>query len=132
MTKALIAIAIIFLGFNSFSQIDSIDSRIDKTKVPTGVHKSKPVVKHTESNSKEFTISKKAGEKQILQNDAFYLDQISKIDQHINSINAKIAYVKSDELENANALNSGWYENMDNNLVRLNEKKKFFQAKLNN
>ena len=54
----------------------------------------------SKSQNKTIIISKKAGEEQVVHNDAYYLDQISKIDQHINSINEKIAHVKSDEVEN--------------------------------
>ena len=85
----------------------------------------------TKSVNETVMISKKAGEEQVVHNDAYYLDQISKIDQHINSINVKIAHVKSDEVENTKALESGWFDSMDNTLVRLNEKKALFQTKLN-
>ncbi len=85
----------------------------------------------SKSQNKTIIISKKAGEEQVVHNDAYYLDQISKIDQHINSINVKIAHVKSDEVENTKALESGWFDSMDNTLVRLNEKKALFQTKLN-
>lgn len=131
MNKMIIIVFSLLISINGFSQTESIHTKINTSKTPVGVDKSKPKVLHTEKAGKEFTISKKAGEEQVVHNDAYYLDQISKIDQHINSINVKIAHVKSDEAENTKALKSGWFDSMDNTLVRLNEKKASFQTKLN-
>ena len=123
-------IKMLFLVIMSIITISSYAQNEPQPK-STSKSKSSQSFVVTKSQKKSVTISKKAGEEQVVHNDAYYLDQISKIDQHINSINVKIAHIKSDEAENTKALNSGWFDSMNNTLVRLNEKKASFQTKLN-
>ena len=131
MTRAFTVVFGVFFAVNGFSQTESIDSKIDKTKIPVGVDKSKPTVRRTEKSSKEFTISKKAGEDQVLHDNAYYTSQIVKINQNLSAINQKIQLIKNDEDQNAEAISSGWIDDMENIKTRLLSKKAAYQKKLN-
>lgn len=109
-----------------------INTRINKVDNSTQPLKSKSNSGSVSkvAQNKPVTISKKAGESQVVHNDAYYQNEIAKIDNHIASINTKIAYVNADPVEKANATASGWFEDMNLYKSKLIAQKELLQSKL--
>ena len=109
-----------------------INTRINKVDNSTQPLKSKSNSGSVSkvAQNKPVTISKKAGESQVIHNDAYYHNEIAKIDNHIASINTKIAYVNADPVEKANATASGWFEDMNLYKSKLIAQKELLQSKL--
>lgn len=80
---------------------------------------------------KTTTISVRAGESQVTHDNQYYQNEITKIDRHIEMIDQKIAFVNSSPEEKQKAIDSGWFDQMDETKADLNAKKTALQAKLN-
>ena len=91
-----------------------------------------PVVIPTKvvSQSKSVTISKRAGQPQRVHNEAYYLEEIAKIDNNLAAIDQKIALVNADPNEKQLALTNGWFQDMENIKNDLKLKKTSLQEKL--
>ncbi|MBL1279364.1 MAG: hypothetical protein COA33_003790 [Fluviicola sp.] len=130
MKTTLTILAFIFASFYSVSQ-EKKELTIEKTqKTPTAKSKERISVSKEKGASKPITISKRAGEPQRVHDNSYYLDEIKKIDANILAIDTKISLVNADSVEKTKALESGWFDNMDNIKRRLNAKKKIYQEKI--
>lgn len=130
LTALLCFVAFAFCA-NSQEKQD-INTRINKVDNSTQPLKSKSNSGSVSKNGQNtpVTISKKAGESQVIHNDAYYQNEIQKIDNNIASINTKIAYVNADPVEKANATASGWFEDMNLFKTKLSAQKVLLQGKL--
>ena len=82
------------------------------------------------NQSKSVTISKRAGEPQRVHNEAYYLEEIAKIDNNLAAIDQKIALVNADPAEKQLAIANGWFQDMANIKTDLQLKKTNLQEKL--
>jgi hypothetical protein len=113
-------------------QKQDINTRINKVDSSTQPFKSKSNSGHVSKSelNQPVTISKKAGEAQVVHDNTYYQNEIAKIDNHINAINTKIAYVNNDPVEKSNAIASGWFDEMELYKTKLNTQKQLLQGKL--
>lgn len=81
-------------------------------------------------HSKSVTISKRANEPQRVHNQAYYTEEIAKIDGNILAINQKIVLVNADPQEKQLAEANGWFQDMDKIKNDLLLKKTNLQEKL--
>ena len=102
--------------------------RIISDRLPKSADVNKEV--KLETTSKSTTISIRAGESQVTHNSAYYQNEIDKIDAQILAINTKISIVNANSEEKQVALNSGWFTDMENIKIQLENKKQEFQAHL--
>ena len=131
MIKSLTLISLVFLTTVSFSQETKKVEAKPTQVAPRSTEKQRTsTVKQSQKNSQAITISKKAGEPQRVHDEAYYNEEISKIDNHLDAINQKIEFINNDPTEKAKAIEGGWFEDMDNIKRRLNSKKKIYQEKL--
>lgn len=77
-----------------------------------------------------YTISKKAGEEQVLHDNAYYQSKIDIINQTIQAIDLKVNHVwNSTEKEEAEA--NGWFEQMYETKQALIQERDEYQALIN-
>lgn len=69
------------------------------------------------------SITKKLNEPQVIHNRAELENEMLRIDSHIESINSKIVTVNADPSEQAIANESGWFEDMEEIKIGLNNRK---------
>lgn len=70
-----------------------------------------------------LTISKKAGEEQVVHDEEYLKKEISRINNHIKAIDFKVENVSSDETKKAKAQSDGWFDQMKNTKVSLEQKR---------
>jgi hypothetical protein len=70
-----------------------------------------------------LTISKKAGEEQVIHDEEYLKKEISRINNHIKAIDFKVENVSSDETKKAKAESDGWFDQMKNTKVSLEQKR---------
>lgn len=75
------------------------------------------------TQNRSVTISKRAGQPQQTHDVAYYNEEIAKVDTHIAAIDAKIAHVNSIPSEQALAQQNGWFQQMDQIKLELNQKR---------
>mmetsp|Transcript_4383 Transcript_4383/g.5854 ORF Transcript_4383/g.5854 Transcript_4383/m.5854 type:complete len:137 (-) Transcript_4383:728-1138(-) len=77
---------------------------------------------HTEvSQSRTVTISKRPGQAQRVHDVAYYNEEIAKVDAQIAAIDSKIAHVNATPSELAIAQQNGWFQQMDQTKIDLNQ-----------
>jgi hypothetical protein len=70
-----------------------------------------------------LTISKKMGEEQVVHDEEYLKKEISRINNHIKAIDFKVENVSSDETKKAKAESDGWFDQMKNTKVSLEQKR---------
>lgn len=60
-----------------------------------------------------ITISKKAGEAQVLHDEHYFLTEIKRIQSHISAIDHKVSVVSNDPVEKERAEKDGWFDQMN-------------------
>lgn len=111
LVKHLLFLSIFFVSLNSFGQSTDWhnENAVDGT----------------------VSITKKKGQSQVVHNKAFFESELVRIDNHINAINTKIAYVNQNEEERLKAIESGWFEDMERIIGELNAQKEEAQIAIN-
>ena len=97
--------------------------------IPTAVGP-KAIPSKEVSKSTTVTISKRAGEPQRIHDQAYFLQEISVIDNNLSTIDQKIAFVNGNPQEKLKAQLNGWFQQMDEIKTQLNTKKIDLQEKL--
>jgi len=146
MKKISTFILFVTIGVNSSAQIvkenadNPVQSKVElqdiNSKRTSSDKLAKPAVANKEvkveqSKNKSTTISIRPGESQVTHDEAYFLNEITKIDNQISAIDQKIASVSNDPVEVANATNSGWFDDMERIKSELKAKKADIQNKLN-
>jgi hypothetical protein len=70
-----------------------------------------------------LTISKKAGEEQVVHDEEYLTKEIARVDNHILAIDFKVENVSSDPSKKAKAEQDGWFKQMNDIKVSLHGKK---------
>jgi hypothetical protein len=70
-----------------------------------------------------ITISKKAGEQQIIHDEIYFQREIRRIDLHMDAIDKKRQAVNADPEKKIQAINNGWYDQMSNTEKSLREER---------
>lgn len=78
------------------------------------------------------TISKKKNEPQVIHNKEYFLNEIIRINNHIEAINTKIESVNSDKKLKSEAKKSDWFDDMERIKNELEIEKLNIQNKLIN
>ena len=82
--------------------------------------------------SRSTTISKKPGQPQRTHDLAYYNEEIAKIDAHVAAVDTKIAHVNNTPSEKALAEQNGWFQEMDQIKLELNQKRATLVQKRDN
>lgn len=77
-----------------------------------------------------LTISKKMGEEQVVHDEEYLKKEISRINNHIIAIDFKVENVSSDETKKAKAESDGWFDQMKNTKVSLEQKRMKLEEEL--
>ncbi|MDP4797570.1 MAG: hypothetical protein NWR50_01780 [Crocinitomicaceae bacterium] len=121
----------LFVSFAiNLSAQEDIQEKITSAPQPTKVPVANEDVKIEKSINKSTTISIRAGESQVTHDEAYFLNEIAKIDNQISAINQKIAIINNDPVEAANANASGWFDDMERIKSELETKKANIQNQL--
>jgi len=110
---------------------EDIQERITTSPQPVSKSVLSDGVKIEKSVNKSTTISVRAGESQVTHDNAYFLNEIAKIDNQISAINQKINQVNSDSTEADRAEDAGWFDDMENIKAQLEAKKVNLQNQLN-
>lgn len=128
--------ALLCLGVFSFSvnaQVkEDINSRIKKVDNTNQPLRQKVHSGQGSNSNQPVTISKHAGQPQVVHDNAYYQNEISKINQHLVAIDEKVSYINSDATRQANAQANGWFDQMEDIKSKLQAKKALLQSKLTN
>lgn len=100
---------------------------------PTPVHPEfKGTTTTVTTQSRAVTVSKRPGEAQRTHDVAYYNEEIAKIDAHVAAIDAKIAHVNNTPSEKVLAEQNGWFQEMDQIKLDLNQKRATLVQKRDN
>ncbi|MCR9173067.1 MAG: hypothetical protein NXI10_11270 [bacterium] len=112
------------LLFSAVAFCQQTGTEITPTQAPSKMHAEYRGATHTEvKQSQSVTISKRPGQPQQTHDAAYYNQEIAKVDAHISAIDAKIAHVNSIPSEKALAEQNGWFQQMDQIKLELNQKR---------
>jgi hypothetical protein len=84
----------------------------------------------TEQASYPQTISKKQGEEQVLHDKAYYESEILRLKENLRAIDLKVASVKNDPIAHEEAMEIGWYEQMESTKKMITEQLEAFELKV--
>ena len=70
-----------------------------------------------------LTISKKAGEEQVVHDEQYLTKEIARVDNHIKAIDFKVENISSDPTKKSKAEQDGWFIQMNDIKVSLQSKK---------
>lgn len=130
MKKISIFFLFVSVAINTSAQED-IQEKIASAPQPKKTAVANEDVKIEKSINKSTTISIRAGESQVTHDEAYFLNEITKIDNQISAINQKITIVNNDPVEAEIATNSGWFVDMERIKSELETTKSDIQNKLN-
>ncbi len=128
----------IFVLVCSFSTVLTAQEEINSAIIPKSelqgtkaVSKSRTTDSKVTDSHQSTTISVRPGEAQVTHGAQFYQSEIDKIDRHIEMIDEKIAFVMNSPEDNQQAIDTGWFDQMETIKSELAAKKVALQAKLN-
>jgi len=101
----------------------------EQSPAPTTVQP-KPISTKEVHKNTTVTISKRGNNPQRIHNQAYYQEEIAKIDNNIAAIDQKVALVNADPQEKLSAEANGWFQDMENIKNDLLIKKTTLQEKL--
>ena len=117
MKKTLLLLASAMLSQFAISQEEVGTQKetpsINPQRIDSTAARVKPVSHYETRQSTTTTISKRPGEPQRTHDEAYYNEEISKIDVHVQSINTKIDYMNADAQRKADAEANGWFAQME-------------------
>lgn len=119
----------LLIALIGYSQ-EQTNPRLENVIAPAAVESNSRPERIVQKNT-TVTISKRAGEDQQLHDDAYYLKEIEKINNHLAAIQIKTDYVNADPAEKAIAESEGWFVDMENVKNQLLQKKAALEIKLN-
>ena len=70
-----------------------------------------------------LTISKKAGEEQVVHDEQYLIKEIARVDNHIKAIDFKVENISSDPTKKSKAEQDGWFKQMNDIKVSLQTRK---------
>jgi uncharacterized protein YdeI (BOF family) len=137
MKRNLITVLSLLVSLSAFSQEKiSNESRTqnggNSLSVPTATEPVTTESKKEVVKNKPITISKRAGEPQRVHNQAYYQEEIAKIDTHITAIDTKVNHVNNDPAEKQAAEANGWFVQMSEIKQNLQLKRAKLVEKMNN
>lgn len=108
-------------------------TEVKPAESPTKMHAEyKGTTTTVAKQSRAVTISKRPGQAQRTHDVAYYNEEISKVDAHIAAIDTKIAHVNNTPSEKALAEQNGWFQEMDQIKLELNQKRATLVQKRDN
>jgi hypothetical protein len=132
VTRNATAFLLLLLLNSAYAQEKSVTRQIDTTKTVSH-RKSLEQPQKIEQNQTQtypITISKKAGEEQVVHDAAYIRNEITRIDQHIAAIDQKVSIVSSDPVKKSEAESQGWFDQMARTRASLVEEKKKLETEL--
>ncbi|MCH2228861.1 MAG: hypothetical protein MK105_00855 [Crocinitomicaceae bacterium] len=128
--------ALLCFGVFTFSVNAQVKEDI-KSRIKSVDNNSQPLRQKVHSGQgtnsiQPVTISKYAGQQQVVHDNSYYQNEIAKINEHLLAIDQKIAYMNADPNRQADAQANGWFIQMDDIKSKLKAKKTLFQSKLTN
>ena len=114
--KAIAFIFLVLISFKSFSQNDLKQTNELKKESFTNVGSAK-----VQAHNKVQYVS--AGSKKIIE-----AKTVAYYNSYIHSIKTKMEHIKADEVENKKAIESGWYDDMNQLLLKAKKEKAKLQS----
>lgn len=109
------------------------EPEITPAQSPTNMHAEYKGTTTTEvTQSRTVTISKRPGQPQQTHDVAYYNAEIAKVDAQIAAIDTKIAHVNNTPSEKALAEQNGWFQDMEQIKLDLNQKRATLVQKRDN
>ncbi|XOV68840.1 MAG: hypothetical protein ACFHU9_06580 [Fluviicola sp.] len=100
------------------------ETQIVPTESPSKMHAEyKGTTTTVATQSRAVTISKRPGQPQRTHDVAYYNEEIAKIDAQIVAIDSKIAHVNNTPSEKAIAEQNGWFQDMEQIKLELNQER---------
>ena len=134
MKKTLLTACSAVICFTTIAQVNRL-SDADKspnksTEISTVNVDNSAKTSEIEVKSHTQTISKRAGEPQVVHDGTYYLSDIAKIDKHLDAIQLKANIINNNPEEKALAEANGWFEQMEETKMQLTTQKALLQEKL--
>jgi hypothetical protein len=129
ISTGMIFLFLIIYNTSSFSQNKAHKNVISS---PSIQHENNGAISNNSLNSNQekkksvkypLTISKKAGEDQVVHDEEYLTKEIARVDNHIRAIDFKVENISSDPSKNAKAEQDGWFKQMNDIKASLQEKK---------
>jgi hypothetical protein len=129
--KTLLTAGVLLSAGVAFCQ--QTETQVQPAESPTKMHAEYKVTTTTVAKqSRAVTISKRSGQPQQTHDAAYYNNEIAKVEAHVASIDAKIANVNNTPSEKALAEQNGWFQEMDQIKLELNQKRATLVQKRDN
>ena len=110
---------------SSSRSMDTSLTIIQKKSVPVIDTKEAPVVQQY-----PITISKKAGEEQLVHDENYFRKEISRVQNHISAIDHKVSSVSADSLKKQKAEEEGWFDQMSKIRASLVQEQQRLESEL--
>jgi hypothetical protein len=129
ISTGMIFLFVIIYNTSSFSQ-DKVHKNVISS--PSIQHENNGTGSNNSLNSNQekkkavkypLTISKKAGEEQVVHDEEYLTKEIARVDNHIKAIDFKIENISSDPSKKSKAEQDGWFTQMNDIKVSLQSKK---------
>lgn len=130
MKKVSIFFLFVSIGINLSAQ-ETLQERPNTDAHPSALQVQNQVTIMEPQGSKPTTISKRGNAPQVTHDEAYYLNEISKIERQIDDLNTKVSIINNDPIEQLNATNSGWFNDMETIKSELEARKSELQGHLN-
>jgi hypothetical protein len=136
ISTGMIFLFVIIYNTSSFSQ-----NKVHKNVIssPSIQHENNGPISNNSLNSNQekkkavkypLTISKKAGEEQVVHDEQYLTKELARVDNHIKAIDFKVENVSSDSSMKAKAEQDGWFKQMNDIKVSLQSKKDKLEEEL--
>ena len=125
---------IIFLFIIVYNNLSLSQNKVHKNTIssPSIQHENNGAISNNSLNSNQekkksvkypLTISKKAGEEQVVHDEEYLTNEIAIVDNHIKAIDFKVENISSDPSKKSKAEQDGWFKQMNDIKVSLQSKK---------
>jgi len=123
---------LVFFLNNAYGQDKTVTRQIDTSKTVTHRKALEQPQKIEQNQSQVYpiTISKKAGEEQVVHDEIYIQNELSRINQHIAAIDHKVSVVSADPDKKAEAQSQGWFDQMSKSRASLEEEKMQLEIEL--
>ena len=122
-----------FLLSTAVAFCQQTEPEITPAQSPTKMHAEYKGTTTTKvSQNRTVTISKRPGQPQQTHDVAYYNAEIAKVDAQIAAIDTKIAHVNNTPSEKALAEQNGWFQDMEQIKLDLNQKRATLVQKRDN
>lgn len=129
--KTLLTVGLMLTTYAAISQ-QSVEP-LQPVESPTKMHAEYKSTTHSQANqSQSVTISKTPGQPQVVHDVNYYNAQIAKVDAQIMAIEAKVTHVNNTPSEKAIAEQNGWFQQMEQVKLELNQRRTTLVQKRDN